>query len=170
MSRPRCKTRLVLLAAVGMLLLCTGCGSDSGSGPAKTDFEVDEVYERGPVTVHVRLDKTTMSIAETVMLQFEATVQPDYEMKMPEDVGEQADAAFANLERELMSAGLKRTDLIKLTIYVKDMDLVSAGFVLRSAQIYFDNKVNPLITWVGVNTLILPEALVEIEAIAVTGN
>ena len=83
MSRPGYTTRLVLLAAAGMMVLCAGCGRDSGSGAAKADFEVDEVYERGPVTVHVRLDKTQMSIAETVLLQFEATVQPDYEMKMP---------------------------------------------------------------------------------------
>jgi len=44
---------------------------------------VDKVYERGPVTVHVRLDKTKMTIADTVLLQLEATLQPGYEMQMP---------------------------------------------------------------------------------------
>ena len=45
-----------------------------------------------------------------------------------------------------------------------------AGFVLRAAQIYFDGKVTPLITWVGVTSLVLPQALVEIEALAAARN
>jgi hypothetical protein len=65
------------------MLLCAGCGRDSGSGTSKAEFEVDKVYERGPATVHVRLNKTSISIAETMLLQFEATVRPDYEIQMP---------------------------------------------------------------------------------------
>jgi hypothetical protein len=44
---------------------------------------VDKVYERGPATVHVRLDKTKLTIADTVLLQFEATLQPGYKIEMP---------------------------------------------------------------------------------------
>jgi hypothetical protein len=46
-------------------------------------FEVDNVYEHGPVTVHVRLDKTSLSLAQTLLLQLEATVRPAYELQMP---------------------------------------------------------------------------------------
>jgi len=66
-----------------VFLLCTGCGQDSGAGKTESEFEVDKVYERGPATIHVRLDRTSMTIAETVLLQFEATVQPEYEIQMP---------------------------------------------------------------------------------------
>jgi len=72
-----------MLALAGALLLCAGCGQKADREAAKAEFEVDKVYERGPVTVHVRLDKTTMTIAQTVLLQFEATVQPAYEITMP---------------------------------------------------------------------------------------
>jgi len=65
------------------LLLCPGCGQDSGDGTPGSEFEVDKVYERGPATIHVRLDRTSLTIAETVLLQFEATVQPEYEIQMP---------------------------------------------------------------------------------------
>jgi len=44
---------------------------------------VDKVYERGPATVHVRLDRTKLTIADTVLLQFEATLQPGYTIEMP---------------------------------------------------------------------------------------
>jgi signal transduction histidine kinase len=67
---------------VGLLALGAGCGKGSKES-AKTEFEVDKVYEKGPATVHVRLDKTKMTIADTVLLQFETTLQPGYEMHMP---------------------------------------------------------------------------------------
>ncbi|OHB63687.1 MAG: hypothetical protein A2Y77_17930 [Planctomycetes bacterium RBG_13_62_9] len=63
--------------------MVAGCRQDSKDKVSKTTFEVDKVYERGPASVHVRLDKTKMSIADTVLLQFEATLQPGYEMRMP---------------------------------------------------------------------------------------
>jgi len=75
--------RMITIALVGVLLLCAGCGRKTDGGAGRAEFEVDKVYERGPVTVHVRLDKTTMTIAQTVLLQFEATVQPAYEIDMP---------------------------------------------------------------------------------------
>ncbi len=72
-----------MLACVGLLVIAVGCGKGSKETAAKTQFEVDKVYERGPATVHVRLDKTTMTIADTVLLQLEATLQPGYEVQMP---------------------------------------------------------------------------------------
>jgi len=76
-------TRTVLFALASVVLACAGCGRDSDSSRAQKEFEVDKVYEREFVTVHVRLEKTKMTIAETVWLQFEATVPPNYEIEMP---------------------------------------------------------------------------------------
>ncbi len=79
----RCLQFTGILACVGLLVIGAGCGKGPKGTAAKTEFEVDKVYERGPATVHVRLDKTKMTIADTVLLQFEATLQPGYEMQMP---------------------------------------------------------------------------------------
>ena len=87
--------------------------------------------------------------------------------RAPEDIGEQAKLAMAGLDRELKAAGFAKTDVIKLTIYVKNLDLVEGGFVLREVQTYFGGARTPLITWVGVMSLVLPQALVEVEAMAV---
>lgn len=80
-----------LVLCAGLLVFVTGCGPDADKSESEVTFEVDEVYDRGPVTVHVRLDKTKITIAETVLLQFEATVQPAYEIQMPK-----VDEALAN--------------------------------------------------------------------------
>jgi len=80
-------TRFMPFAAavvcLGFLVFGAGCGKGSKGSAGKTGFEVDKVYEKGPATVHVRLDKTTMTIADTVLLQLEATLQPGYELQMP---------------------------------------------------------------------------------------
>jgi hypothetical protein len=68
---------------VGLLVIGAGCGKGSKDTAAKTAFEVDKVYERGPATVHVRLDKTKITIADTVWLQLEASLPSEYEMQMP---------------------------------------------------------------------------------------
>ncbi len=60
-----------------------GCGKSSKDAAAKAGFEVDKVYEKGPATVHVRLDKTRITIADTVLLQLEASLPAECEMQMP---------------------------------------------------------------------------------------
>ncbi|MBN1507569.1 MAG: hypothetical protein JW955_12025 [Sedimentisphaerales bacterium] len=72
-----------VLACVVVLLVVAGCGEDSKDTAGKAKFEVDKVYERGPASVHVRLDKAKMTIADTVLLQLEASVASGYEMQMP---------------------------------------------------------------------------------------
>jgi hypothetical protein len=72
-----------LLVCVGLVAVLAGCRKGGKGTAAKTEFEVDKVYEKGPATVHVRLDKTKITIADTVTLQLEATLQPGYEIRMP---------------------------------------------------------------------------------------
>jgi hypothetical protein len=74
---------LALLALVGAVTVCPGCRKGPEPSEDQVAFEVDKVYERGPVTVHVRLDKTNITIAQTLLLQLEAAVQPEYEIQMP---------------------------------------------------------------------------------------
>ena len=74
--------RFVVVTLVCAAIL-SGCGRQTEPVKPETTFEVDKVLERGPVTVHVRLDRTEISIAKTVLLQFEATVKPGYEIEMP---------------------------------------------------------------------------------------
>ncbi|HDZ69097.1 MAG TPA: hypothetical protein ENH43_01605 [Phycisphaerales bacterium] len=74
------------LVICAVLLVCNGCEKSADTRGKKTEFEIDKDYQRGPLTVHVRVDKAKISIAETIMLELEATVKPGFEVKMP-DVG-----------------------------------------------------------------------------------
>ena len=72
-----------MLLCCSVLLVCAGCGKTPDNDAAKSEFEIDKDFERGPLTVHVRADKSTMTIAETVLLELEATIEPGYELQMP---------------------------------------------------------------------------------------
>ncbi len=74
---------IFILLFCGPLLLCTSCEKSTNDNTRKSEFEIDKDYQRGPLTVHVRADKATMTIAETVLLEFEATIKPDYKVRMP---------------------------------------------------------------------------------------
>ena len=73
---------LLLLPCISLLLIWSGC-EKGGETREETDFAIDKIHERGPLTVHVRLDKDKMTIADTVLLELEAAIEPDYEVKMP---------------------------------------------------------------------------------------
>jgi hypothetical protein len=74
---------LLMLLCCGVLFFCTGCGKSSDGENAVSEFDIDKDFERGPLTVHVRADKAKMTIAETVLLELEAAIEPGYEVQMP---------------------------------------------------------------------------------------
>jgi hypothetical protein len=84
MSKARAKNLffLQILFCLGLLLISTGCkkGSDSKK---ETKFEIDKDYERGPLAVHVRVDKAKVTIADTFLMELEAAIGPGYEVQMP---------------------------------------------------------------------------------------
>lgn len=79
------KQRSFSLLALCCCVMLTNAGCRDGSqGRAETvEFEIDKSYERGPLSVHVRLDKGKLTIAETLWLELQATVEPGYEVRMP---------------------------------------------------------------------------------------
>ena len=76
----------------------------------------------------------------------------------------QAEQAFANLERVLHAGGSSLANVIKVTIFLRDMSNFPKIVELRGR--YFTPPY-PADTIVEVTSLYSPEALIEIEAIAV---
>jgi reactive intermediate/imine deaminase len=85
------------------------------------------------------------------------------------DLVKQFEQVLLNLEAVLNAAGGEMTDIVKLTIYVRDKKEYAAklkeiGKIYRS---YF-GKYFPAMTLVEVSSLFEDDALLEIEGIAVT--
>jgi len=87
--------------------------------------------------------------------------------KVPESIGEQADIAFKNLVAELEAAGASVEDVVKINTYIKELDGEKAKAVAEAKAKHFTQENQPASTWIGVTSLIFPNLLVEVEAIAV---
>ncbi len=80
---------------------------------------------------------------------------------------EQGRQAFANLERALRAGGSSLRQVVKVTIYVTDMRHFREVVELRREHF---REPYPADTIVEVRALYTPEALIEIEAIAIAGG
>lgn len=86
---------------------------------------------------------------------------------VPDDIGEQAEIAFKNVVAQLEAAGAAVADVIKINVYIKELDGAKSKAVGAAKAKYFTQENQPASTWVGVTSLIFPNLLIEVEAIAV---
>jgi enamine deaminase RidA (YjgF/YER057c/UK114 family) len=80
------------------------------------------------------------------------------------DAGEQARQALRNIDALLVAAGAKRTDIVKVSVFLTDMSDRAAVAAAR-AEFFGDHK--PAATLFGVSALVTEELKVEIEATAI---
>jgi reactive intermediate/imine deaminase len=81
-----------------------------------------------------------------------------------DDMAEQTRQVFRNLGTVLEAAGASFADLVKLTIFVTDINAIAA---IRTARDEFIDTANPpASSLVEVSRLFRPDILVEIEAVA----
>ena len=90
-----------------------------------------------------------------------------FEGKLPQDFSEQADNAFKNLDIQLKSAGASFGDVVKTNVYIVGLDSekLRAFNIVRAKHLTNENL--PASTLLGIQALVFPGLLVEIEAIAV---
>ena len=83
-----------------------------------------------------------------------------------DDVVAQARQVFANMERVLAAAGATAADVVKVTVYLLDVDDRPKINPVREE---FFGSARPASTLVEVSRLAVPGALLEIEAVAHLG-
>ena len=83
------------------------------------------------------------------------------------DAHAQALQCFSNLSTALALAGATLADVIKLTCYLTDISAY-AGYAAIKSTLFMSNP--PTGTAVIVAGLLVPDALIEVEALAYTGN
>jgi enamine deaminase RidA (YjgF/YER057c/UK114 family) len=80
------------------------------------------------------------------------------------DMAAQARQCFENVGRALEAAGARWADVVKLTYFVTDLSGVATIRAVRDE--FVDTARPPTSSLVGVAGLVLPDALIEIEAVA----
>jgi enamine deaminase RidA (YjgF/YER057c/UK114 family) len=80
------------------------------------------------------------------------------------DIAAQARQCFENVGRALEAAGARWADVVKLTYFVTDLSGVATIRAVRDE--FVDTARPPTSSLVGVAGLVLPDAMIEIEAVA----
>lgn len=104
-------------------------------------------------------------VGNQIFLSGQASIDQNGEIVGVGDVWAQMEQAMANIERALTAAGSGINRIFKITIYLTDMSNFDKVLELRKK--YFSSPW-PADTTVGVQSLALPELLVELDVIATT--
>ncbi len=81
--RVRLSVIIVVLLPVALLVVGLGCDDRKQPGNRERTFEIDRKFERGPLTVHVKVQKEKITIADTLWVRLEATIDEEYKVTMP---------------------------------------------------------------------------------------
>ncbi len=108
-----------------------------------------------------------MRVGPWLFVSGQAAVGDDGKIVGGGDFGQQADQAFRNLDRALRAGGSGLESVAKVTIYLTDMKHFPQ--VVEQRRRWF-SKPYPADTIVQVSSLYSPEAMIEIEAIALAGE
>lgn len=105
----------------------------------------------------------------TLRCSGQVAVRPDPEAEMglavvaPGDIRGQMEAALANVDAVLAKAGMERSNLVFLNFFTTDIDGFLANYDVYAEWIA-PAGVMPPQSLIGVERLVMPELLVEIEA------
>ena len=86
------------------------------------------------------------------------------------DLRLQAEQALHNLRTALAAAGAEPADVVFVRLYVVNYRAEHAGVLSPMLEAFFAGATPPASTWVGVQSLAVPDFLIEIEATAVIGG
>ncbi|PEQ13587.1 enamine deaminase RidA [Novosphingobium sp. PC22D] len=86
-----------------------------------------------------------------------------------DDLAAQTRQALANLKAVLAEAGATPADIVRLRTYVVDHSPDKLGVVLPEIGAFYEGAVPAANTFIGVQSLALPDFLIEIEATAAVG-
>ncbi len=102
-------------------------------------------------------------VGDLIFVSGQASIDDDGNIVGAGDFEAQAKQTYKNLDRVLEAGGSDRSKIVKMNVYIKDMDNFTTIMSLREE--YFTPPY-PAETLVEVSSLALPELAIEIEAVA----
>jgi enamine deaminase RidA (YjgF/YER057c/UK114 family) len=104
--------------------------------------------------------------SHTLFCAGQASISADGQPLHKDDMEAQLKLTLDNIETVLTKGAYNWTNIVRLTIYTTDFDSLFQHYGLLAAKLMSANP-KPIINLVGVNRLVFPELLVEIEATAI---
>lgn len=111
----------------------------------------------------------TAAAGKTIYISGQVSVNEKGEVVGKGDLQAQVEQTFLNLKHALTAAGATFKDVIKSNLYVVGLAPELVPIIREVRGRYFDAKSPPASTLVGVEKLVHPDWLIEIELVAVVG-
>lgn len=108
-----------------------------------------------------------IQVEDTVYISGIISLDPAGNIVGEGDMAAQSHQVFKNIQAILAEAGATFDDIVKITTFVTDIGLYREYAAVRAE--YFTNNISAS-TAVSVPALVMPELLVEVEAVAVVGS
>lgn len=107
----------------------------------------------------------TSTRRKTVMISGQVAYDAEGRVVGVDDLAAQVAQVYNNINTALLACGASFSDVVKTTLYVKDMTPEKIK-VIREARSRFLSTEPPASTMVGVQALARPELLLEVDAVA----
>ena len=106
-----------------------------------------------------------------VYIAGQVALDKDGQLAGKDDLAAQAEQVFANLDAALKAAGGTFADVVKLNYFCVDrVDRGQLPVVRSTRDRYVNTHVPPVSTFVFVSSLVHPDWLIEVEAVAVVNQ
>lgn len=109
----------------------------------------------------------TVTGGKTIHISGQLAWDADLKLIGPGDLKVQTEKVFDNMKVALAAAGATFDNIVKLTTYVVNLKPEDRAIIGDIRKRYFTSKELPASTLVGVAALVMADALIEVEAIAV---
>lgn len=111
--------------------------------------------------------KTTSGGVASIHVSGQVAIDSQGQLVGKGDYGAQAERAYENLRLALEAAGATAADVVKLNTYVVDLKPEHGRAIGMARAKFLDAPTPPASTMVGVTSLVLPDFLIEAEAVAI---
>jgi hypothetical protein len=98
-------------------------------------FEIDKVYQKGPVTAHIRVDKSKITIAQTLTVDVETATGSGYEVNLPQ-IGKDSNS-FGLLDKQNLGQHLDANNNVVSTTRYRLEPLVTGKLTIPAFTLEF---------------------------------
>jgi len=150
-----------------MLRLCTMLTAAALALPVQADErKIEYLKPQGLLNVPSFSQVTTASEGKLVFVSGQVSWDEKGKPLHAGDLEAQTRKTYENLKIALAAAGATFRDVVKFTVYVKDLDTAKWRLISKVRGEYLSPDHPPASTMIGVTGLVYDELLIEIEAYA----
>ena len=151
--------RLTAAAALLAFWVAAPCSADQA--------KIEYLKPPGLLNVPSFSQVTTASEGKLIFVSGQVSWDEKGNVLHPGDLEAQTHKTYENLKLALAAAGATFDDVVKFTVYVKNLDTEKWRLISKVRSQYLSKERPAASTMIGVTGLVYPDLLIEIEAYAV---